>query len=511
MGQVMPHGRQPRAFHPLLLAAYPALFLYSRNMEEATPGDLVRALAVLLPAACLLWLAARLAVKDRLKAALIVSLLVVATFSFGYVIEPVRGAMIGDYLVGRALVLEPIWCLILGILVVLITRTRRSLVSATVFANTASVVLVGAALLQAVVFHLGADRADASRWRSYVAGKLAADPPLKPPAGVRAPNIYYIILDEYTRADVLKNDLGFDNSEFVSELERRGFYVAERSVSNYTSTYLSLSSSLNLDYLQALREAAEIEEMSPQIQGEMIHENRVVGMLKQAGYSLAVFPSDYRVTDRHPHADRVYRRRCFNLSEFERVLFDKSLFAPFLKGVANHRRDVLYNLDNLGRPKDLDGPVFVFAHIMVPHPPYVFDSEGKLPPQEPFGREIKSTEKAIRRYTGQIAYTNKRILEAVDRILKDEEEPPVIILQGDHGFRRLPPDHPAQQRVVSSILNAYYLPPTAGELPGPSISPVNSFRLVFNGYLGGRFGYLPDESYYSPPGGKTGVFLRIEH
>ena len=141
----------------------------------------------------------------------------------------------------------------------------------------------------------------------------------------------------------------------------------------------------------------------------------------------------------------------------------------------------------------------------------VFDSEGKLPPQEPFGREIKSTEKAIRRYTGQIAYTNKRILEAVDRILKDEEEPPVIILQGDHGFRRLPPDHPAQQRVVSSILNAYYLPPTAGELPGPSISPVNSFRLVFNGYLGGRFGYLPDESYYSPPGGKTGVFLRIEH
>ena len=84
----MPHDRQPRAFHPLLLAAYPALFLYSRNMEEATPGDLARALAVLLPAACLLWLAARLAVKDRLKAALIVSLLVVATFSFGYVIEP---------------------------------------------------------------------------------------------------------------------------------------------------------------------------------------------------------------------------------------------------------------------------------------------------------------------------------------------------------------------------------------------------------------------------------------
>ena len=504
-------GRQPRAFHPLLLAAYPALFLFARNTDEATLADLGRALAVLISAACLVWLVARLAVRDRLKAALVVSLTVIAAFSFGYFLESVHGATIGGLLIGRVLVVGPLWFLLFAVLLFLVVRTGRSLVSATAFANSAALVLVGVSLAQAVVSQFGGSRGDAKLWGEYLEKQLEAAPLLAPQPGSRAPNIYYIILDEYTRADVLKNDLGFDNSEFVSELERRGFYVAERSVSNYTSTYLSLSSSLNLDYLQALREAAEIEEMSPQIHGEMIHENRVVGMLKQAGYSLAVFPSDYRVTDRHPHADRVYRRRCFNLSEFERVLFDKSLFAPFLKGVANHRRDVLYNLDNLGRPKDLDGPVFVFAHIMVPHPPYVFDSEGKLPPQEPFGREIKSTEKAIRRYTGQIAYTNKRILEAVDRILKDEEEPPVIILQGDHGFRRLPPDHPAQQRVVSSILNAYYLPPTAGELPGPSISPVNSFRLVFNGYLGGRFGYLPDESYYSPPGGKTGVFLRIEH
>ena len=96
-------GRQPRAFHPLLLAAYPALFLFARNTDEATLADLGRALAVLISAACLVWLVARLAVRDRLKAALVVSLTVIAAFSFGYFLESVHGATIGGLLIGKPL------------------------------------------------------------------------------------------------------------------------------------------------------------------------------------------------------------------------------------------------------------------------------------------------------------------------------------------------------------------------------------------------------------------------
>ena len=47
------------------------------------------------------------------------------------------------------------------------------------------------------------------------------------------------------------------------------------------------------------------------------------------------------------------------------------------------------------------------------------------------------------------------------------------------------------------ILNAYYLPGYDGDLYA-TISPVNSFRLVFNSYFGGEYDMLEDVSYYSP-------------
>jgi hypothetical protein len=66
------------------------------------------------------------------------------------------------------------------------------------------------------------------------------------------PDIYYIILDGYGRADMLQALYGFDNSMFVNALEQRGFVVASESQSNYHRTLLSLSSSLNMQYLDRM-------------------------------------------------------------------------------------------------------------------------------------------------------------------------------------------------------------------------------------------------------------------
>jgi hypothetical protein len=45
------------------------------------------------------------------------------------------------------------------------------------------------------------------------------------------------------------------------------------------------------------------------------------------------------------------------------------------------------------------------------------------------------------------------------------------------------------------ILNAYYLPGTGQAGLYPSITPVNSFRVVFNAYFGTDLPILPDRSY----------------
>jgi hypothetical protein len=49
-----------------------------------------------------------------------------------------------------------------------------------------------------------------------------------------------------------------------------------------------------------------------------------------------------------------------------------------------------------------------------------------------------------------------------------------------------------------SILNAYYLPGVDSSQLYDSISPVNTFRLIFNTYFGEDYELLDDRTYYSP-------------
>ncbi len=107
-------------------------------------------------------------------------------------------------------------------------------------------------------------------------------------------------------------------------------------------------------------------------------------------------------------------------------------------------------------------------------------------------------------YADQIAYLDQRLLEIVDAINKKSERPPIIIIQGDHGatiaYREQDID-PAQRL---GIFNAYYLPrnnpgggstqPDVKDSLYPGISPVNSFRLVFDIYFNGEYGLLEDRS-----------------
>jgi hypothetical protein len=76
-------------------------------------------------------------------------------------------------------------------------------------------------------------------------------------------------------------------------------------------------------------------------------------------------------------------------------------------------------------------------------------------------------------------------------LLSKSSTQPIIILQGDHGpWIQTGPGQ-------FEILNAYYLPGHNDQLYS-TVSPVNSFRLVFNAYFGTDYTLLPDTSYYSP-------------
>ncbi|MCJ7617971.1 MAG: hypothetical protein MUO43_15685, partial [Desulfobacterales bacterium] len=164
---------------------------------------------------------------------------------------------------------------------------------------------------------------------------------------------------------------------------------------------------------------------------------------------------------------------------------------------------VLYKFDRLAEIPEIEEPTFVFAHMLIPHPPYVFDSDGSLLTLEEAGERSLEVQ-----YVDQLIALNDMIRELIDELLSSSDVPPIIILQADEG--PYPGDEPAwkasgsledatetELREKYGILNAYYLPGVNEDILYPSITPVNSFRLIFNIYFGTDFELLPDNSYAS--------------
>jgi hypothetical protein len=143
-------------------------------------------------------------------------------------------------------------------------------------------------------------------------------------------------------------------------------------------------------------------------------------------------------------------------------------------------------------------PIFVFAHLETPHAPYIFGPNGEEVPEH-LQRDL-DFESVKGPYTNQLAYVSKKIRLVIDEILSKSKRPPIILLQGDHGVNEVKlgyADYVENPELGFGILNAYYLPEDGEKLLYDSISPVNSFRVVFNYYFNTNYEILEDRSFYS--------------
>jgi hypothetical protein len=335
------------------------------------------------------------------------------------------------------------------------------------------------------------------------------------------PDIYYIILDGYARADVLESMFGFDNSDFIQALEARGFFVAEHSLSNYAQTDLSIASSLNMAYLQDLDERLGPATTARSPLRDFIQHGRVRSLLESIGYRTIAYSTGYKATELRDAASFLNPRRRGLLGSMERgevtpfesmliyatglrALADSSKLMPaFLRPGTDdpferHRQRVLFVLESLSNMPEEPGPKFVFVHLVSPHQPFVFGPDGEsINPEGAFTLAVESAEarekEAARGYVGQIQFLNRRILQVVDRLIQDSPQPPIIILQGDHG----PPVGGPSAADRMAILNAYYLRGDASVAPSPAITPVNTFRLILAEFFGGNLPLLDDVAFYS--------------
>ena len=323
----------------------------------------------------------------------------------------------------------------------------------------------------------------------------------------KLPDIYYIIPDMFTRGDALLAETGYDNSAFIKELKKLGFYVAECSRSNYASTQLSIASSLNMSYLDQIQDGMTDRVMLV----EPMSDSLVRSSLEALGYSTVVLENGFGLPELHNPAITISTQTKFFLCEpynpFESLIVNNSFLRIFYDvnfGPLSRMYDKLFFpytahvlaqktiFDQLPNIAPTDGPKFVFAHIMMPHPPFLIHADGTVETDSRYYREALgqpvTEELYLQGYLMQAEYVQNRLPDIIKQILAESETDPIIIIQGDHGIRdgnRL------------DILNAYYVPKSIQEKLYQNITPVNTFRVIFDNVFGTNYGLLPDKSWYS--------------
>jgi len=315
------------------------------------------------------------------------------------------------------------------------------------------------------------------------------------------PDIYYIILDATGSADTLRNVYGIKDIELFSHLRRLGFFVADESRSNYDRTMLSLSSSLNFSYINYLQDWLPKHCTDFTVPFRLMQKNQLTYCLKKLGYKIVNVSSGFPPTEYNPYADINISSGCCN-DVYGAIAYGMTIQRPFEK--YNHflgdliREKKSWIFTHIDYVAHIKGPKFVFIHILLPHPPFIFGADGTaLPLDERLEREPYTIEK----YGGQVSFAFSQAQTMIDSLMKAPNGPAIIVLQGDHGpaLNYSPYQYTdAYLKERFGILNAYFLPNCPASRLYSSISPVNTFRVILNQYFRANLPLLPDKSYYAP-------------
>jgi len=522
--QPLEEAHRPRSglpvLHPLAFALYPILALLATNLQEMEAAEAVRPLLLAVLAAVLLLGVLRLILGDWHRAGLATSVILLIFFSYGHVYTTLERLSPAGFSLGRHRYLLPIGLALTAGLLAWLWRRRPDLRRWTIVLNAVGgVLLVFPLATMATTIVRAAIQGQSFQPTETVRLSPAGDEPL--------PDIYYIILDSYARADYMQGLFGYDNSEFIDFLESRGFYVADQSHANHNWTGYSLSSSLNLEYVQDL--GLQLAPHSyPWVVSPAIRDSLVRQALEQAGYQSVALQTGWGVTE-ITNADQYLvaskeemrkQRRPIMLTRFETQLVQSSMVLALSDlnqdswerwttefgdlPYSELRTIVRSAFTNLPLAADDPQPEFVFAHIMSPHKPFVFGPQGE--PRDPagaftFGRSVEAASEEIAAYRDQAEFVTEQIELTIDGILDRSEVPPIILLQADHGYPwgddvwQSQPGRGVPQR--TAILNAYLLPERCRSLLYPTITPVNSFRVVFNCQFDASLPMLEDRVFYT--------------
>ena len=500
--------------HPILIALFPVFLVYYQNIHLLLLDGLILPILFILSIAIALWYVIKIILKNTIKSALLSSFYTFLFFSYGHIFIVIQSNLATEFFISVHVILLVSYTVFVVIGTYYVVKTNRRLNNLTTIANAMSITA-----LVFVFFSIGIYNFENiyNNFQVEDSNPIVLGNDFK-----KTPDIYYIVVDEYAPLRTLEKFYDYNNSDFIKFLEEKGFYVTKNSHSNYAQTSTSLASTLNMKYLNYLSEIIENESKDHGILYQMLDNNLVMRNFKSAGYQVYNISSgawntgSVNIADEHlcSKNQNIDYRTLYQLKQISVLrAFDIFIKEPTSRIFHQQHRDtILCQFGEITKIKQItEEPVFVFMHVLTPHEPFVFGPNGEevdykytLGPnvETPFGPTYKfglTPSEEIKAYRDQVIYVTKILRQTIDNLLENSDNPPIIIIQSDTGPFGSFADMAKEVHHVSriSIFNAYYFPNKEYNLLYDDVTPVNSFRIVFDSQFQTNYGLLEDKSFFS--------------
>jgi len=489
---------------PLSVASYPvAQFGAGNPAGEVLINEILMLLLISVSGAAILLGLIFSVLRNRSRAVAMSVLVVAAFFSYGHILNIIRGMvidlpLIDPFRVGREMIFLPLFVVICLGTAEWLRRTKHDLRSVLLVIGVASIILT---TLNLTLIGVG--------WQLIQSNSVkplhSVDNVVKP-----LPDVYIFLFDAYSRGDVLSDLHGFDNSPFLDQLESLGFFIADNSKTNYISTQTSIQSTFNMDYSEG-RTGSDFPSQvwrGPYV-AYNIEATTLGATATELGYVLHSFASGERKGLTFGGLTHEFVRTTFLTAVVDSastVGFDR-LGVFNINTVGGWEGEKFeQNMEDMSKLSSDPRSTLSFSYSWAPHGPPGFNRDGSR--RIPIWGDIDTQ---VTGYLDEIGYINKVMLSTVDDILSSSAIQPIIIIMSDHGsIYELSPwndvlsetywieqqSTPVTEFERTGILNAVLVPENCRSSLYSSMTPVNTFRIIFNNCFGTSFETLDDTTYW---------------
>ena len=458
-----------KPIHCFLIPVFLFMLYIFNNHKFLNFQEIIFSLIIFLIIVFISWFLLRKILKNNLKSGILISFSLLIIFSYGPIYDLIDDIVWGSFYIRHQYVLF-LFLAIFTIITFLIIRAENSFSKVTKISNIGMICMIFFAITLGIEMN----------------------------ENINKPNIYYIILDSYAHSTIFEEVYNYNNNEFITFLKEKNFYVASESHSNYNQSFLSYDASLNMEYVNYLSNELGVNERNFHKPYEMVDSNKVMKIFKANDYHVINFASSDGVTGNLEIADiNLCEKNKIMESQVVIMMIRQSILNPFYNMISEplriDREWCVFN-EIVKLEEKTKEPIFVFAHILLPHGPWRFDSNGEIQKNVPLWGNENENKKG---YLEQSIFVEQQIMKIINEIIIKSDGESIIILQSDTGTSLYSEEKGENIKRKMKILNSYYLPNNGTSRLYDSITPVNSFRVILNHYFNENYELLEDKMYYS--------------